>query len=301
MNYDDRWIYYEFEKLAPDTLWTAVQSKIQNIEHNKNYSRRQKDYGRLRVEKAYLSRYTRFVKDGLAGIQDSHAADLEILKDGRSFYLINDDKFLDYAHANNIGGIVTKWMEGFAKAMNMAKRMRNLELMPETAFDTIPEIYHKELKAMNNSTRTAVERLRNATNEIKVMETPDCTGEEFIGKVVKENPDVVLFFDLWATWCGPCMRGIKEMEPLKAELAGRPIRFVYVTNESSPSNQWTKQINTMPGIHYRLPNKIWNEIPKLSGIPQYYIYDKQGNLFYEQTGFDKTEPLRQKINEVIEK
>lgn len=247
-----------------------MQSKIQNIEHNKNYSRRQKDYGRLRVEKTYLSRYTRFVKDGLAGIQDSHAADLEILKDGRSFYLINDDKFLDYAHANNISGIVTKWMEGFAKAMN-------------------------------NSTRTAVERLRNATNEIKVMETPDCTGEEFIGKVVKENPGVVLFFDLWATWCGPCMRGIKEMEPLKAELAGRPIRFVYVTNESSPSNQWTKQINTMPGIHYRLPNKIWNEIPKLSGIPQYYIYDKQGNLFYEQTGFDKTEPLRQKINEVIEK
>lgn len=33
VNYDARWLYYEFEKLAPDTLWTAVQSKIQNIEH----------------------------------------------------------------------------------------------------------------------------------------------------------------------------------------------------------------------------------------------------------------------------
>lgn len=301
VHYDERGIYYEFERYSPDSLWTALQNKIKNIENNKNYSRRQKDYGRLRAETYYLWHYMRFVKDSLVGIQDIHAADLEILKDGRSFYTVNGAGLLNYAHANHIGGVFTEWMEGFAKAMNMAKRMRNMELMPEAAFDTIPQIYHKELKAMNDSTRTAIERLREKANEVKVMETPNCTGEEFIGKVVRENPGVVLFFDFWATWCGPCMNGIREMEPLKAELAGRPIRFVYVTNESSPANQWTKQINSMPGIHYRLPNDIWNQIPKLSGIPQYYIYDKQGNLFYEQTGFGVIDPLKEKIEEAIGK
>ena len=133
------------------------------------------------------------------------------------------------------------------------------------------------------------------------MDIPSCKGEEFLSKVASENPGVVLFFDFWATWCGPCLAGIKAMEPLKEEWAGRPIRFVYVTNESSPSTQWTKQITTMPGLHYRLPDNIWNTIPQLDGIPQYYIYDKHGNRFYEQTGFDTIKPLKDKINEALGK
>ena len=212
---------------------------------------------------------------------------------------MGDATYLDYAHANHIGGVVTEWMEDYARAMNLAGRIRGMEAVPETAFDTIPSIYRKELQAMNDSTRHAIERLREAAAEVKVMDTPDCTGEEFIATVVRENPGVVLFFDLWATWCGPCMSGIKAMEPLKSQWAGRPIRFVYVTNESSPANQWTKQIASMPGIHYRLPDAIWKAIPHLNGIPQYYIYDSQGKLFYEQTGFGGIDPLKEKIEEAL--
>ncbi|MGM9674334.1 MAG: TlpA family protein disulfide reductase [Bacteroidaceae bacterium] len=300
MTFDERWIYHDtFYNTPADSLWEALQGKVQQIEKNKAYSRRQKDYGRLWAESRYLMRYMECVKDGSATLQDSHAADLALLKDGRSFYLVGDATYLDYAHANHIGGVVTEWMEDYARAMNLAKRIRGMEAVPEAAFDTIPPIYRKELRAMNDSTRHAIERLREAAAEVKVMDTPDCTGEEFIATVVRENPGVVLFFDLWATWCGPCMSGIKAMEPLKSQWAGRPIRFVYVTNESSPANQWTKQIASMPGIHYRLPDAIWKAIPNLDGIPQYYIYDSQGKLFYEQTGFGGIDPLKEKIEEAL--
>lgn len=299
--YDERELYYQFAGLSPDTLWDVLQKKIRDIEKTKRYSRRQKEFGRLWAENNYLIHYMNYVAKGTAKIQDSHAADLAILKDGRSFYFINDDKYLGYAHSNHIDGVVTEWMEGFARAMSLAKRIRGLEVMPEAAFDTIPQYFQKELRDMNDSTRVAIERLRSTANEVKVMDTPDCTGEEFINRVVSENPDVVLFFDFWATWCGPCMNGIRAMEPLKAEWVGRPIRFVYVTNESSPSHLWTKQIASMPGIHYRLPNEIWNAIPNLNGIPQYYIYDRQGKRFYEKTGFREIAPLKQKIDEALSK
>lgn len=288
--------------LSSVATWDALQTKIREIEGRKNYTRRQKDFGRLMAEWYYLRRYNSDVEKGDAPIRDPHAQDLVILKDGRSFYLVGDDAFLEYALANNISGEVTEWMEGFRRAMNLGRKMRGLELMPEHAFDTIPACFQQELRALNDSNRVAIERLRSTANEVKAMDTPECTGEEFIDHVVSENPDMVLFFDFWATWCGPCMRGIEAMGPLKAELAGRPIRFVYVTNESSPSLKWSNQINSMPGLHYRLPDAVWKKIPNLDdGIPQYFIYDREGELFYEQIGFDTIEPLQQKINEALSK
>ena len=301
VRYDERYLYSALQSQTADELWTKMQDRIRSYEQNKAYSRRQKEFARLNVENFYLRHYLNFVRQGKADMQDAHAPELQLLRDGRSFYLIGEDDYLGYAHANGIGGVVTEWMEGYRRAMNMAKRMRDLELMPESAFDTIPSLFQTELRAMNDSTRVITERLRNTASEVRVMDTPNCSGKEFIDHVVSENPGVVLFFDLWATWCGPCMRGIQAMEPLKAELAGRPIRFVYVTNESSPVNQWSQQMTTMHGLHYRLPDDIWNEIPNLDAIPQYYIYDREGNLFYEQMGFDTVDPLREKINEALTK
>lgn len=299
VRYDHKWLYYDLQSETIDEVWTKTQNKIRSMQQNKGYSRRQREFSRLFAEERYLIHYLQFVRQGKVGLQDAHAGELQILRDGRSFYFVGDDQYLDYAHANGITGEVTEWMEGYRRAMNLARRMRNMELMPEVAFDTIPQLFQKELRAMNDSTRLSVERLRTASKEVRVMETPNCIGQEFIDMVVRENPGVVLFFDFWATWCGPCMAGIKAMEPLKEVWAGKPLRFVYVTNESSPFNQWAKQIVKMPGLHYRLPDSIWNAIPNLEGIPQYYIYDPQGNRFFEQTGFDGIEPLKQKIEEVL--
>ena len=55
---------------------------------------------------------------------------------------------------------------------------------------------------MNDSTRVAIERLRSTASDVRVMDTPNGAGEDFLDHVVSENPDVVLFFDFWATWCG---------------------------------------------------------------------------------------------------
>ena len=83
------------------------------------------------VENYYIKHYLNFVKQGKANMQDAHAQELQLLRDGRSFYLIGEDDYLDYAHANDIGGVVTEWMEGYRRAMNMARRIQKTELMPK--------------------------------------------------------------------------------------------------------------------------------------------------------------------------
>ena len=37
----------------------------------------------------------------------------------------------------------------------------------------------------------------------------------------------VVFIDFWATWCRPCVNGMKEMENAKDELTARGVDFVY--------------------------------------------------------------------------
>ena len=300
--YDEQDFENSMWDVAPEMLWDAVQKELHKIENNRKYSRRQKEFGRLKIEYDYLKQYTNFAKKDKATLKDTHAKELEILKDGRSFYLIGNADFLQYAHANHIDGVVTDWMEGFEKAENMAKRIRSLEVMPETAFDSIPEMFHHEVKELNDSTRAMVEKYRASANEVRLMNVPDCAGSEFFDKVVSENPDVVLVFDLWATWCGPCMQGIKAMKPLKEEWAGRPIRFVYVTEEDSPAKDWTREIASMPGLHYRLPGDMWNELLGESrGIPQYFVYDRHGNRSGSQLGWGDVDSIKHMVKEALEK
>ena len=74
-------------------------------------------------------------------------------------------------------------------------------------------------------------------------------------------------------------------EPLKKELQGKDVVFVYLTNESNAIKDWSKNVMEIPGLHYRIPSAKWDQLPLKGGIPQYYLYDRQGKLVWEQTGF----------------
>ena len=117
-----------------------------------------------------------------------------------------------------------------------------------------------------------------------------------------EHPGKIVFFDLWATWCGPCKRGIEAMEPLKEKLKGKDVVFVYITDESSFMNAWTESVLKIPGIHCRISSMKWKEISIPGGIPQYYLYDRQGKKVWEQTGFNDEvlKDIEVQINKALE-
>ena len=160
--------------------------------------------------------------------------------------------------------------------------------------------FHRVLREFNDSNRVQLERIRLKAKE-RMMPTPDVPGDKLLESIAKEHPGKVVFFDLWATWCGPCLRGIEAMEPLKEELKGKDVVFVYLTNESSFMNAWSESVIKIPGLHYRLPNSLWNQIPISGGIPQYYIFDRTGNKVWEQTGFsdDVLKDIKKHLNDAL--
>jgi thiol-disulfide isomerase/thioredoxin len=143
-----------------------------------------------------------------------------------------------------------------------------------------------------------VERIQREAQK-RMMPTPDVTGDKLIEHIVAQHPGKAVFIDLWATWCGPCRIGITAMEPLKKKLEDRDVVFVYITDETSPVDKWTAQVANITGLHYRVTNDIWKQIPNLNGIPQYYLYDRNGRRVWEQSGY--SDEVLKIIEQLIEK
>ena len=74
------------------------------------------------------------------------------------------------------------------------------------------------------------------------------------------------------------------MEPLKEQMKDKDVVFVYLTDASSPVGAWNNYVLKIPGRHYRIASL--GALPGITGIPQYYLYDRQGQRVWEQTGFD---------------
>ena len=98
----------------------------------------------------------------------------------------------------------------------------------------------------------------------------------------------VIFVDFWTTWCAPCLRAMKESESVKKEFENKDVVFVYITNPTSPLKTWENKILAIQGEQYYITIAQWNflqKIYKINGIPHYLIFNKTGELKYNQGGF----------------
>lgn len=128
-------------------------------------------------------------------------------------------------------------------------------------------------------------------------------GEEILPAILHSHAGRVVLLDLWATWCGPCMRAMKSMEPMKKDLEGKDIDYVFITNRTSPEGEWKITVADIHGEHYRLTNEQVNylyETYHFPGIPAYLIADRNGKIVYQKVGFPGIGKMKEELIKALE-
>jgi thiol-disulfide isomerase/thioredoxin len=136
------------------------------------------------------------------------------------------------------------------------------------------------LGAENERVRTKLESDKTAGG-YTIQEVPRSNSEELFSNIMEKYRGKLVYVDFWATWCGPCRTGMQQIKPLKEELDGVDVAFVYIAGPGSPRGVWENVITDVKGDHYYLTTDEWNQVSALfniRGIPHYVLVSKEGEV-----------------------
>ena len=126
----------------------------------------------------------------------------------------------------------------------------------------------------------------------------DVAPENILQTILDRYKGKTVLIDMWETWCGPCRAGHKTMAPMKEQMKGQNVQFIYIASPSSPPTTWQKMITDIDGDHYYLTEEQNHYILQhfeSSGIPTYAIYDTKGHQTYKSIGFPGNDVIRKEL------
>ena len=126
----------------------------------------------------------------------------------------------------------------------------------------------------------------------------DVAPENILQTILDNYKGKAVLIDMWETWCGPCRAGHKTLAPMKEQMKGQNIQFVYIASPSSPPTTWQEMIKDIDGDHYYLTEEQNYYILshyESEGIPTYAIYDTKGQQTYKSIGFPGNDVIRKEL------
>lgn len=113
---------------------------------------------------------------------------------------------------------------------------------------------------------------------------PDFAFTDIKGQAVKlsDLKGKLVYIDIWATWCGPCIAEHPHWDKLKADYKDKDVAFLTVSIDDS-REPWEKMVKNkkMEGLQW-FAEKAWqSELAQhfmVNGIPRFLLLDKDGKI-----------------------
>jgi thiol-disulfide isomerase/thioredoxin len=98
-----------------------------------------------------------------------------------------------------------------------------------------------------------------------------------------EEKGNVVFLNFWATWCGPCLKEMPDIQRLYDDYGGK-ISFLLVTQEDTAKvKRFVEKRNYTLPIYFTKKGDIPEEMASKS-LPTTYIIGKSGKIARAETG-----------------
>lgn len=89
-----------------------------------------------------------------------------------------------------------------------------------------------------------------------------------------------VYIDLWASWCGPCVKEVPFLQELEKTLENKDVVFVSISLDKN-EKAWKDKMKAlnMHGNQLLNQDNSLAEALNVKGIPYFVIYDKEGQLY----------------------
>jgi thiol-disulfide isomerase/thioredoxin len=187
---------------------------------------------------------------------------------------------------------------GIDKLEVLSETVTNQKIKEEISYRIMEESFQNKLadafamyevymnQALDVNKKKAIENLHAQWLPFKPGSiAPSFSGIDKNGKTYDKEAlkGKVIYIDVWATWCGPCLAELPHLETLQEKFKkNSDVAFVSISIDQN-KEPWRKMLESknMKGIQI-YSEGAWNsEIIanyKISGIPRFIIIDKEGKL-----------------------
>lgn len=147
------------------------------------------------------------------------------------------------------------------------------------------------------------------TNAIKNLlvgkPSPKFSYQDISGKKVSldDFKGKLVYIDVWATWCGPCIQEIPTLKQLKEDYKSKNVEIISISIDVQKDfDKWKKMVadKQLKGIQLFADQDWKSEFVKAYGIdaiPRFLLIDKNGNIL----SADAPRPSDKEIRELFDK
>ena len=165
----------------------------------------------------------------------------------------------------------------------------------------LPEIDKINTEAYKKSLNNIIERLLKLNNGDKAIDfvISDIAGRK---QNLKQNSGKIIYIDIWATWCGPCLSELPFFDSLRQKFINRDdIVFISLSIDDDLI-KWKQYLrkNNIYSNQWIIDRRLLNEYNVIT-IPRTIIIDKDFTVALMNGGLPSSVRSFQYLNSLIDK